>query len=218
MASGATLSGAGTVGAVTANGTVSAGVAGVGTLDTGNLAFATGSHYNVQLTDNGCDQINVAGTVNLANASLGVTSTRTNADSEVFVLIQNDGTDAVTGTFLNLSEGSQVTVGGVVYFITYRYNAETGQFGSGNDVALRVAGEATLPSATTDGSLIVTRMGLKPSPSGESFRFCIRVARMVRYGKLPKRSAFPIRSEIPFCVGYKVPQTGVGWRGWTASA
>ena len=74
MASGATLSGTGTTGAVTDNGVVSPGVGGVGTLSTGNLAFATGSHYNVDMTDAGYDQVNVTGTVNLGGATLDITA------------------------------------------------------------------------------------------------------------------------------------------------
>ncbi|MHB8974875.1 MAG: hypothetical protein ACYC4N_30980, partial [Pirellulaceae bacterium] len=40
--------------------------------------------------------------------------------------------------------------------------------------------------------VIVTTMGLKPSPSGESFRFFSWSVRMGGYGKLPKRPPFPI--------------------------
>ena len=56
-------------------------------------------------------------------------------DGDVIVLIRNDGTDAVTGTFANLPENAQVIAGGVTYQITYTYNADTGAFGTGNDVA-----------------------------------------------------------------------------------
>ena len=145
VASGATLSGTGSVGAVTANGIVSPGVSGVGTLDTGNLAFGTGSQYNVNMTDDGCDQVNVTGTVTLGNATLDVTSSRAHVANDVLVLVQNDGTDS-TGTFLDLDEGAEVDTGFVTYWITYCYNAEAGTFGDGNDVALI---ESIIPNSLT---------------------------------------------------------------------
>jgi autotransporter-associated beta strand protein len=136
VAAGATLSGAGTTGAVTANGTVSPGVGGVDTLDTGSLTFVTGSSYSVDLTDVGADQIDVIGAVALGNATLSISSSRAAHQGDVLVLIKNDGSeDAVGGTFAGLAEGSEVVAGGVRYYITYTYNAETG-IGTGNDVAL----------------------------------------------------------------------------------
>ena len=140
VASGATLSGTGNTGAVTANGTVSPGVGGVGTLNTGNLLFNSGSHYNVDLDSSGNDQVNVTnggnGTVSLGNASLDITSTRADIGDDLLVLIKNDGTNLVSGTFLDLSEGAEVDAGSSRYWITYCYNAEAGTFGDGNDVAL----------------------------------------------------------------------------------
>jgi hypothetical protein len=52
------------------------------------------------------------------------------------VLIENDGTEAIDGTFDGRPEGSDVVLDGVTYWITYQYNAEAGQFDTGNDVAL----------------------------------------------------------------------------------
>ena len=66
----------------------------------------------------------------------------------VGMLIENDGTDAVTGTFNGLPEGSELTVSGVTYFITYKYNAEAGTFDDGNDVALCSALVSVLDSPT----------------------------------------------------------------------
>ena len=66
------------------------------------------------------------------------------------MLIANDGTDAVTGTFLNQPEGSEAGSDGATYTITYTYNSEAGRLGGGNDVALvaLVAGMFTPPMAT----------------------------------------------------------------------
>jgi hypothetical protein len=142
VASGATLSGnettpgTGTTGAVTANGNVSPGANGVGTLNiVGDLTLAAGCNYNVDLTDAGNDQLNVTGAVDLAGAALNVASTQT-AMYGVFVLINNDGSDAVNGTFADMPEGASITVNGQTYSITYCYDADSSQLAAGNDVAL----------------------------------------------------------------------------------
>jgi hypothetical protein len=62
--------------------------------------------------------------------------TKTSQPGAVIVLILNDGTDAVNGTFFNQAELSTVVINGVTYRISYKYNAEAGTFGDGNDVAL----------------------------------------------------------------------------------
>ena len=46
-------------------------------------------------------------------------------------------------------EGSTIVADGETYFVTYAYNAATGQFGSGNDVALVDAGTSGVPQAPT---------------------------------------------------------------------
>ena len=143
--SGATLSGTGTTGNVSISGGLSPGTNGVGTLNTHNLSFASGGSFNVDMTSSGWDQVNVTGTVSLGNASLNLNNSRTANDNGALMLIQNDGTDAVSGTFLNLPEGTAVTAGGVTYQITYRYDAATQQYGTGNDVAL-----TSLPVAPAD--------------------------------------------------------------------
>ncbi len=110
-------------------------------IGTGELLLNDKSVFSVEVTDDAPETLDVTGAVSLGNATLNVTSSRTNTDYGILrVLIQNDGTDPVVGTFKDLPEGSPVVVDGVngeeEYFITYHYNAETGQFGTGNDVAL----------------------------------------------------------------------------------
>jgi hypothetical protein len=82
------------------------------------------------------NSINVTGSVDLANTILNVTSTRMNHAGDVVVLIRNNGTGSITGHFSNLPEGSALVANGVGYQVTYYYDAETGQSGTGNDVAL----------------------------------------------------------------------------------
>jgi autotransporter-associated beta strand protein len=131
--SGATLSGTGSVTGVNvlAGGTVSPGPTRK-TLETGNVSFAAGATFAVELngTSPGTshDQLKVAGTVNLGgatlNASLGFAAT----GNETFVIVDNDGVDPIVGTFAGLPELSPVTLSGRVFRITYQHN--------GNCVAL----------------------------------------------------------------------------------
>jgi hypothetical protein len=82
----------------------------------------------------GHDQLNVLGTVTLTNADLNVSliNSFTPADGSTFRIVNNDGTDAVTGTFLNLPEGATLVVGGSRFRISYLG-------GDGNDVVLQTA-------------------------------------------------------------------------------
>lgn len=123
-----------TVGALTATGgTVSPnGTAGRGTLRTGNLSLNASTTYRVQINGatagTGFDRIVVTGTVNLGgsilNPSLGFTPS-----GQTFRIIDNNGTDAVVGTFAGHPNNSTFTIGTRTFRI--RYNG-----GTGNDVVL----------------------------------------------------------------------------------
>jgi RHS repeat-associated protein len=136
------LTGTGSVGAVTvaSGGSVAPGSAGPGVLSTRNVTLNSGSSFvgeiNGSTAGAGYDQLNVTGTVSLGGATLSLSGTRAQHGGDAIVLIKNDGTDAVTGTFGGLSEGSLLVVGGTRYKITYAYNEATGTAGTGNDVAL----------------------------------------------------------------------------------
>ncbi len=125
------------------------------TLNSGDLLLDRNSPpFDVELTDSGSDTLDVIGTVRLDNATLQVTSSRTNNDyGALRVLIRNEGGDPVIGTFNGLPEGAEVDVAGGHYFITYKYNAETGQFGTGNDVALCSSSYCVLASLLTAQSV-----------------------------------------------------------------
>ena len=136
------LSGTGTVGDVSVInwGTVSPGAnggSGIGTLNTGSITFgdanSVGYYFKATLADGSpaCDQLNVTGTVTIVMGVLildGVPS----SPGQISVLIVNDGSDPISGTFYGLPEGSQITVNGVRYTVTYVYNAD----GTANDMAL----------------------------------------------------------------------------------
>ncbi len=133
---GGTLGGTGTVGAITSTasgGTVSPG-SGPGILNSGNVNWSSGSptfvvELNGTTAGSGYDQLNVTGTVNLTGATLTGTVGFTPANGSTFTIINNDGADAVTGTFAGLAQGATVTLSGISFTISY-----TG--GTGNDVVL----------------------------------------------------------------------------------
>lgn len=130
-----TLGGTGTVGRVTvnANGTLSPGQS-PGRLTTSNLSFVVSSKYRVELNGTNAgtsyDQLKVNGTVNnLASATLDAALGFNSAISNAFTIIDNDGSEAVTNTFLGLGEGATFNISGTPFLITYKG-------GSGNDVVL----------------------------------------------------------------------------------
>jgi len=151
---GGTLGGTGTVGAITSTGSggsVTPGV-GVGILSSGNVNWSSGSPgFVVQLNGTtagtGYDQLNVTGTVNLGSATLSGTLGFSPPNGTSFTIINNDGSDAVIGTFAGLPEGSTVVLSGQSLQISY-------VGGTGNDVVLTVAApnltvnNAVAPSAS----------------------------------------------------------------------
>ena len=114
--SGATLGGNGTTGAVdvASAGTLAPGANAAGTLTTGNLSFAAGANFAVELGGTspgvgGYDQVVVNGSVDLNGATLSVSILGGfNPASGTFIIIDNDGPD-LTGTFAGLAEGATVT-------------------------------------------------------------------------------------------------------------
>jgi len=120
------------------------------TISGGASSFGPYANANFDLNPaGGSDSIHVTGTVTLSSPTLLVTVLGgTPVVGQGFVIIDNDGTDAVQGTFAGLPEGAQVQANGYVFRITYAG-------GDGNDVELVMA---TTPSATlsqgTDASVI----------------------------------------------------------------
>ncbi len=120
-----------------------------GVQQTGSYSLSSSSTLKADINGNaagtGYDQVNVTGTVTLGgtlNLNLGYAPLK----GDSFTLINNDGTDAVAGTFTGLAEGAPVSApfGGTTYFFNISYKG-----GSGNDVVLTAAA----PSAAT-GAII----------------------------------------------------------------
>jgi hypothetical protein len=136
VVNGGTLGGSGTLGGLTASGgTVAPGTTGPGLLTSGNLSLgifaAFAADLNGPTAGTQYDRLKVNGTVSLGTAALnlGVGVGFAPPAGTQFVVIDNDGTDAVTGTFAGLPEGATVTADGQSFSISYKG-------GTGNDVVL----------------------------------------------------------------------------------
>ncbi len=133
---GAVLSGNGTTSAavtVEQGGRISPG-GGAGSLGTGALSLNADSSFIVEVggTAGGVtfDQLNVTGTVNLAGKlDVGLINGFVPQNNTPFVIISNDGTDVVRGTFEGIFEGQHLIIDGQSFVITYKG-------GDGNDVML----------------------------------------------------------------------------------
>ncbi len=135
------LGGTGTVGAVNVvSGYISAGTltSPTGILNTGSLDFGNDGAFLAKLNgatagENGHDQLNVTGTVTLNNAQLQLLPSETTFPrvKRPLVIIRNDGTDSVSGTFLNAPEGAFVLSQSGTMRFRISYNG-----GDGNDITL----------------------------------------------------------------------------------
>ncbi len=137
ITSGGRLQGTGLIGALDINGNGAAVAPG------SSPGILTCSNYNadgigsgtleIELSGpapgSGYDQLNVRGTVTLSNQTLSVSLNFPSALGNQFVIINNDGNDAVTGVFTGRPEGSTFAAGGEQFRIGYAG-------GDGNDVVL----------------------------------------------------------------------------------
>ncbi len=102
------------------------------TLSGSTVSFAGMSTLQATITGSGAGQFGqlvVNGTLNLGNATLTVTGGSAVPFSTGLVLIANDGSDAVSGTFAGLPNSAAIITGGSVFLINYAS-------GDGNDVVL----------------------------------------------------------------------------------
>jgi hypothetical protein len=130
-----TLGGNGTVGAITSSGGIVSPGVNPGTLTSADVVFAAASQFNVEragLTPgSGHDQLSVQGLVQLTDVTLDLSLGMLPAKNDQFVILANDGGEAVSGHFAGLPEGTEFSAAGVRFKISY-----TG--GTGNDVVLTV--------------------------------------------------------------------------------
>jgi autotransporter-associated beta strand protein len=111
------------------------GSSATGQLAVGSLSFtaAAPSAVNIDLNGSaagtGYDQVVATGSVDLTGAALNLSIGFAAPVGAQFVIVDNRGGSAVTGTFTDLAEGQTLTVGGQRFHITYHG-------GDGNDVVL----------------------------------------------------------------------------------
>lgn len=166
---GGTVTGSGTVGALaaTAGSVLDLGGPSAATLTTGEVQLAAGVNHKVDFTASGADQLGVNGPVTLGGATLAPTLRTIPTIGQQFILVQNDGADAVVGTFSGLAEGAilsltNVGAGGGTFPAQIRYTG-----GTGNDVVVTfgAASAANIGAATSVGSTGATLNGLA-NPNG----------------------------------------------------
>ena len=134
------------------------GAAGDVSLEGGNLcachlatgqvtSTSAGGHWQALLQGpapqpGGYDQARVTGLLSLLGSTLTATLDFLPTTAAQFVIIQNDGTDPVLGTFTGLGEGAALTLNGKPFTISYHG-------GDGNDVALTYTGVGSDPRILT---------------------------------------------------------------------
>jgi autotransporter-associated beta strand protein len=134
---GALLGGIGTVGPIGfTRGILAPGTNGPGILNINSGGVTLNTNDTFLITINGAtagsgySQLNVTGTVGLGNANLQLNMPVVGVTNSQLTIINNDGVDAVTGTFTNLPEGATITASsGAKFKISYHG-------GTGNDVVL----------------------------------------------------------------------------------
>jgi CSLREA domain-containing protein len=138
-----TLGGTGTINStntltVQSGGTVAPGTS-PGILNTGNVTFDSSSTFAVEINGtaagSGYDQLNVTGTVSLSDAILGRTGSHNPSEGDQFIIINNDGSEAINGTFNGLPEGTIIP-----NFLASGFGAQITYAGglNSNDVVLTV--------------------------------------------------------------------------------
>lgn len=163
---GGTLGGTGTINSiginVNAGGTIDPG-ASIGTLSTSSLTLASSSStFAAQLDIDAtpaADLLNVAGTVSLGGGILNLSTINAGAGTfpRTYLIIANDGVDAVTGTFgsiIGLNPAYSVTLN-----TAFNGTDALGRVGNGNDVAVTIVipEPASLGAIASVGMLVLRR-------------------------------------------------------------
>jgi hypothetical protein len=113
-------------------------------------------------------QLNVKGQIFLSEVQLVISGDYQPLEDDSFVLIDNDGDDAIAGTFTGLPEGALVTINGGLFQKRITYVG-----GDGNDVVLTVNYDPSVPvdsdstpNSVPEDSPLGTPVGLTASSFG----------------------------------------------------
>lgn len=107
-------------------------------INAGNGIVRTASNAVLAIAINGAaantgyQQLNIAGAVDVTGAVLSLSGSHVPQPGQTFIVVNNDGSDAVVGTFAGLPEGSILNLNGVPVAVSYIG-------GSGNDVTVSYA-------------------------------------------------------------------------------
>jgi fibronectin-binding autotransporter adhesin len=132
-----------------------------GILTCSNVTLQSSTSMQVEIyggtAGSGYDQLHARGTVALNNAILAINAIDfAMSGADQFIIIDNDGTNAINGTFTGLPEGATVNVGTNVLKITY-------VGGTGNDVVLyqgNPPSHLTAITSISNGAKQIQGMGL----------------------------------------------------------
>jgi len=119
-----------------------------GVLGAANTILDATSTFNSDLRSGSNDTLDVTGTIDLAGATLTTDLDYNAPNGTQFIIVANDGADAVTNTFAGLAEGAIFAAGGS--FASTLQITYVG--GTGNDIVLtviKVAPTLTLGSSAT---------------------------------------------------------------------
>jgi acetyl esterase/lipase len=133
------------------------GNGGIGTLHTKNLNTVNAASFGADLNPAGAsDQVVVTGTVTLGGVFGATLAGPPPAVGQPIILIDNDGSDPIVGTFNGLPEGSTLTVDGTALTVSY-------VGGDGNDFTLTNGAITKQWTGATNGHWSV---GSNWSPAG----------------------------------------------------
>ncbi|MCP1381124.1 choice-of-anchor D domain-containing protein, partial [Runella salmonicolor] len=119
----------------------------------GDLSIAINGATAGDGTGSTYSQLKIVGAVNLTGVNLVFSGSYTPTGSETFTIVDNDGSDAITGTFTGLAQGATIS-----NFLGSGLNATISYTGGdGNDVVISVAVvNPDYTITTTSNNLIIT--------------------------------------------------------------
>ena len=122
-------------------------------VNVGTVSFTSGNDLPIVIngttTDTDYRQLKVEGSVNLSGLDLVLSGSHVPTLGQSFVIVNNDGSDAIQGTFNGLPEGATIAS-----FLGSQLNARISYSGGdGNDAVLTVIASVELPTNTANATI-----------------------------------------------------------------